>query len=66
MSDKPICIDCKWCHKRWLDNPKYSQCYHPENVTVDLVTGKKTLKYNYCSSMRISTCGPSGKLFEPK
>ena len=51
-----LCINC--AHHRLAD-----KCGHEQAVIIDPVRGEKTGRY-FCSAMRISPCGPEGKLFE--
>lgn len=68
----PFCKDCKFCQKNWLINPfdpyEFASCYSPNNLEVDLVSGKKKKLYKFCTTLRIcnNNCGPSGNWFESR
>lgn len=45
---------------------EYAACRNPIYSTTDLVTGKRTWRYDFASVMRDGNCGRSGKGWEPK
>lgn len=66
-----LCNDCKHIE---LPIKDFSNCLHPKNTTINLVTGKPKYKYS-ASGQRIGdrfysiiskSCGKSGRWFEPK
>lgn len=64
-----ICKDCKYFSKpdnyrRWGNE---LQCHHPNNQSVDLVTGVSRVVES-CYELRLDKdlCGPKGNWFEPK
>lgn len=66
-----ICKECKYAKRDLLLGWSFSECHHPENRTIDLITGKGCFKsYKYCSTQRIGededTCGILGNWFEQK
>jgi hypothetical protein len=60
-----ICTDCRWCIPTAAANRGVYQCKASEKTQIDLVTGKTTTDYQFCSVMRMSheLCGNDGKLF---
>lgn len=60
-----ICKDCK--HYKKPGFFKVGGCFHPENVTQDLINGKFYQKYPTFSLRDLyGLCGKDGKWFEPK
>jgi hypothetical protein len=67
-----FCRDCK--HRR-ADSvvprlTSHDGCYAPQNVTIDLVSGRRVRFFKYCETHRASAgdkyCGPIARWFEPK
>ena len=61
-----FCKDCRF----FTEVLAQGECQSPNvSVTIDPVFGREIRGYNgvaYCSTMRISDCGPDAKWFEPK
>lgn len=71
-SNYRTCSACKHCRREWVDFGGYdfAKCYAPSNMVVDRISGKLSPVLSFCSIQRSpgdsSTCGVSGKWFEPK
>jgi hypothetical protein len=70
------CKDCRFCKvtpiSRLFGIWTWAKCTHPNAAKLSekfemLVSGRQNpLMYYYCSSQRMSGCGPEAKDFQPK
>jgi hypothetical protein len=76
-SNVKICKNCKWCKVKWIDKLffgyQFATCAAPKAKITDLVTGKKSVRWEFCSVQRMwsdsgdkVSCDKDGKFFEPK
>jgi hypothetical protein len=47
-----------WLVPKFEDAWEYATCHHPNNMILNVVTGKQIPKYKYCAAQR--TDGPGG------
>ncbi len=72
MDNIKLCVDCNHTRPyirkvlwfRVIHDQRIARCAHPKAVRKDLVTGEEDPQF--CSAMRVSVCGPDGKLWEAK
>lgn len=68
-----FCKDCKYFKRPsflFMEGSGEARCMHPSSTQtdIDIVIGKITKSYRRCHYARMinESCGPEGKLWEPK
>lgn len=70
MNELKICKNCKYFQRFVFLRRISSQCVHPNNMDINLVTGKPQPRRTFCASLRQTNleneCGENGRWYESK